>query len=254
MNAMLTMRTQSSEPVHATTAKSVLVDEVNPGHRQANLPQFDFSDMAGAAAVVSLPHCILQTATAAALEMLTGPGPLHIDGGALSATTSRGRTQLVRAVDAALLHGASSMAVIRDGRNSIGLWIAPLSIEQTPSAVAPTKYAVVDFMTEDATLSVEDFAPLAESFDLTEAEAEIARLLVIGFDLAEIAAVRLVKRTTVRNQCKAILTKLGCRRQIELVRLLTSLTRRAPKVFQIEMGKSVANWGAPSTRALVDRR
>lgn len=66
-------------------------------------------------------------------------------------------------------------------------------------------------------------------FDLTPAEARVARGLTAGNTLDEIAVAGEVSRNTVRTQLRAALEKTGCRRQSELVALLGGITlRRAP--------------------------
>jgi DNA-binding CsgD family transcriptional regulator len=66
-------------------------------------------------------------------------------------------------------------------------------------------------------------------FDLTPAEARVARSLTAGGTLDEIAAAGDVSRNTVRTQLRGALEKTGCRRQSELVALLGGVTlRHAP--------------------------
>ena len=60
-------------------------------------------------------------------------------------------------------------------------------------------------------------------FDLTPAEASLARHIGLGRSIDEIAASELRNKTTMRNQLKSVLHKTGCRRQSELAHLLTSL-------------------------------
>jgi DNA-binding CsgD family transcriptional regulator len=63
-------------------------------------------------------------------------------------------------------------------------------------------------------------------FDLTPAEARVARHLVAGDTVDEIAAASGLASVTVRNQVRAILQKTGCRRQAEVVALLGGLAAR----------------------------
>jgi DNA-binding CsgD family transcriptional regulator len=69
-------------------------------------------------------------------------------------------------------------------------------------------------------------APSAELltglFDLTPAEARVARAVTGGRTVDETAAALGVSPATVRTQLKAVLSKTGTRRQAELVRLLSS--------------------------------
>ena len=57
-------------------------------------------------------------------------------------------------------------------------------------------------------------------FDLTAAEARVARGLVTGETLEDIASTGNVSRNTVRTQLRGVLDKTGCRRQAEVVALL----------------------------------
>jgi len=56
-------------------------------------------------------------------------------------------------------------------------------------------------------------------FDLTPAEARVARGIVTGNTLDEIAAGGSVSRNTVRTQVRGVLEKTGFRRQAEIVAL-----------------------------------
>jgi DNA-binding CsgD family transcriptional regulator len=60
-------------------------------------------------------------------------------------------------------------------------------------------------------------------FDLTPAEARVARSLVRGDTVEDIATTGKVSRNTVRTQLRGVLEKTGCRRQAEVVALLGGL-------------------------------
>ena len=66
---------------------------------------------------------------------------------------------------------------------------------------------------------------LRQLYGLTGAETEIANGLLTGFSLEEIAALRGVSVITVRSQMKALFGKTGTRRQMDLLRLLSSLPK-----------------------------
>jgi DNA-binding CsgD family transcriptional regulator len=61
-------------------------------------------------------------------------------------------------------------------------------------------------------------------FDLTPAEARIARSLSAGETLDDIAETGGVSRNTVRTQLRGVMEKTGCTRQAELVSLLANLS------------------------------
>jgi DNA-binding CsgD family transcriptional regulator len=63
-------------------------------------------------------------------------------------------------------------------------------------------------------------------FDLTPAEAKVARGLVAGDTLEEIAAAQNLSRNTIRSQVRGALEKTGSRRQAELVALLGGIMLR----------------------------
>jgi len=60
-------------------------------------------------------------------------------------------------------------------------------------------------------------------FDLTPAEARVARSLAAGNTVEDIASSAGVSRTTVRTQVRGVLEKTGCRRQAEVVALLSNI-------------------------------
>lgn len=62
-----------------------------------------------------------------------------------------------------------------------------------------------------------------QSWALSAAECEIARLFYRCRSLAEVARIRGVSVQTAQTQFKAVLAKSGCRGQVELVRVLTAL-------------------------------
>ena len=60
-------------------------------------------------------------------------------------------------------------------------------------------------------------------FDLTPAEAALARRIGAGQSIDEIAVIENRSKLTLRGQLKSVLSKTGCRRQSELAHVLTSL-------------------------------
>jgi DNA-binding CsgD family transcriptional regulator len=60
-------------------------------------------------------------------------------------------------------------------------------------------------------------------FDLTPAEARVARGLSAGETVEEIASTGRVSRNTIRTQLRGVLEKTGCRRQVEVVALLSGI-------------------------------
>jgi DNA-binding CsgD family transcriptional regulator len=62
-------------------------------------------------------------------------------------------------------------------------------------------------------------------FDLTPAEARVARSLASGKTIATIATEGGVSPETVRTHVRRVLAKTGCERQAEIVALLTGIAR-----------------------------
>src|SRR5262249_12533180 len=62
-------------------------------------------------------------------------------------------------------------------------------------------------------------------FDLTPAEARVARSLATGKTMVAIAREGGVSRETVRTHVRSVLAKTGCERQAEAVALLSGITR-----------------------------
>ena len=60
-------------------------------------------------------------------------------------------------------------------------------------------------------------------FDLTPAEAKVARGIVAGRTTEELAQDASVSRETIRSQLKSVLGKTGVGRQSDLVRLLSGV-------------------------------
>jgi DNA-binding CsgD family transcriptional regulator len=98
--------------------------------------------------------------------------------------------------------------------------------------VVPVREAVRDIFVRCAGVLVITPVTLADApsvelvqslFDLTPAEARIARRLGAGDTVEEIAVASGLSATTVRNQLRGVLSKTGCRRQAEVVALLSGL-------------------------------
>ncbi len=84
--------------------------------------------------------------------------------------------------------------------------------------------AAVLVLTRVATPQAPPAELIQSLFDLTPAEARVARGLAAGEAVEEIASSRRVSRNTVRTQLRAVMEKTGCDRQAEVVALLGRLT------------------------------
>jgi DNA-binding CsgD family transcriptional regulator len=65
-------------------------------------------------------------------------------------------------------------------------------------------------------------------FDLTPAEARVARSLASGKAVETIAADGGVSLSTIRTHVRGVLEKTGCNRQIDVVALLTAISATRP--------------------------
>jgi DNA-binding CsgD family transcriptional regulator len=61
-------------------------------------------------------------------------------------------------------------------------------------------------------------------FDLTPAEARVARSLASGETVGAIASARGVSQNTIRAHVRGVLEKTGCNRQVDIVALLTAIS------------------------------
>jgi DNA-binding CsgD family transcriptional regulator/PAS domain-containing protein len=109
------------------------------------------------------------------------------------------------------------------GKPDLTLVAMPLS----PRASLPLAHrpAVVLQVTDPLARPTPNRALLAEAFELTPAEADLAADLLCGLGVREIAARRERSIATVRTHLASVLAKTGTSRQSELVRLLMRLPR-----------------------------
>jgi len=161
--------------------------------------------------------------TAAAEALLSSDGRLQLKGGRLKACEPDDSDGLSDAIERALLGQLppaipTVRTVIVRGRDRAA---PPLVLEVFP---VPSQFNQLQF--EPRVLVVARRARdanarravlLQSMYDLTSAETEIAQLLAEGQGAELISANRCVSVGTVRAQIKAIMSKLGVGRQIELV-------------------------------------
>ena len=98
--------------------------------------------------------------------------------------------------------------------------------------VIPTRAIARDIFLRSAGVLVLTPVPLPQAppvelvrslFDLTPAGARVARSLAAGGTVEEIASSGGVSRNTIRTQVRGVLEKTGCRRQAEVVALLSGI-------------------------------
>lgn len=89
-----------------------------------------------------------------------------------------------------------------------------------------TRASAILLVTPVEVTDVPNASVLQGLFDLTAAEAKVARGLASGLTIGDIAVSHGTSATTVRNQVRAVFAKTGLHRQAELVGLLRGITPR----------------------------
>lgn len=145
----------------------------------------------------------------------------------LSGPRGAGLGQLARLV-AAVCAGGTGGAVQLAGRNGTpAVWahvsLLPYRLAETPRP----RLALITLRAVRPASPLSD-ALLKQVYGFTPAEAAVARGLMEGATIAELAEARGVSVTTLRSQVSAILGKAGVRRQSELLRDLAGLAVLAP--------------------------
>lgn len=143
------------------------------------------------------------------------PGPSHVFG-ALEIRDSQTLARLRSALIAAGRDRRTTSLRWREGSDGLGNLI-------TVRPAHDPGLAVVSVINLDAPLAILEPEALADIFEFTKAEAEIAIGMFLGSDLSEIARDRGVKLTTVRGQVKGILAKVGVASQKQLMLLLSRI-------------------------------
>ncbi|WGF87926.1 helix-turn-helix transcriptional regulator [Marinivivus vitaminiproducens] len=198
-----------------------------PLHRGRALAEQAFDALASPTIVVEGSWRVLLMNRAADALCREGDG-LTLRGGRLVIDDPAAQTRLRRALHAAFAcargkgtGGATALAVTRpSGRAAYALIVMPLG-ERSPAA--PTGPALIIQIVDPERRASVDQAALRQLFGLTPAEADLARALLQGRRLAELAGERRVSLATVRTQLQAVFAKTETRRQADLVRLLGAL-------------------------------
>jgi DNA-binding CsgD family transcriptional regulator/PAS domain-containing protein len=131
--------------------------------------------------------------------------------------------QLVKDAVSAQISGETSMArALRiprpSGKADLGLVVRPIPASEWSEGQSSPCVAVFisdPQMQEDSSRQL-----LAELFELTPAEANLAIKLARGLSLAEVSEEQNISQHTARAQLKSIFSKTGVTRQAELVRLV----------------------------------
>ena len=103
------------------------------------------------------------------------------------------------------------------GQRNLGLVIQPIARPQ--GAIGSSAVVAVYIRDPEATTEVENDL-VRQLFDLTPAEASLARRLAAGLSLEDAASSLAISRNTARAHLRSIFSKSGITRQTELVRLM----------------------------------
>lgn len=124
-----------------------------------------------------------------------------------AATAGGGQPQLIRGVSISR----------NSGKRNLGLVIQPIGRQELP--VGSAAVVAVYIRDPEAAAEVENDL-VRQLFDLTPAEAALARRLAAGLSLEDAAASLAISRNTARAHLRSIFSKSGITRQTELVRLM----------------------------------
>ena len=168
---------------------------------------------------------------AAALQALEAGTPLRLAAGDLQAATPRATRDLARVVARSIGQRVAGAAMLprAPGLGNVNVVVVPLSTHRDDWSLPRPPAAVALLRPPDA--GGADHALLRSLFGLTPAEGELARDLLAGATVGEVA--RRTGRTaaTLRTHLARLFDKTGTGRQVDLVRLLDQATafRTAPE-------------------------
>ncbi len=152
-------------------------------------------------------------------ELLQG-APLRVAAGRLLAACPKEDVRLRAALRAAGERGREDVLVL--GRETATPAVADILPPLTGAAPRFRRHAMV--LLRGRTADARARAPILQQlYGLTSAEAHVALAVTDGAPVSDIAARRGVAASTVRAQVKAILSKVGVGRQLELVQRVTSV-------------------------------
>lgn len=194
--------------------------------------RFAFERAQGAVAaleMVGIPAAVLgprgaAIATNSLLEALT-PSVVQSRPGRLGLANPRADLMLttaLEAVEAGLHTGPVRSIPVPAGEDS-GAMVAHILPIRASAREVFTGAAAVLLMTPVTLRELPDAAVIQGLFDLTPAEARIARALGGGMTIGQIASTTGASAATVRNQVQAVFGKTGMHRQADLVGLLQGL-------------------------------
>ena len=144
---------------------------------------------------------------------------LHIEGRDIDKELQQAVANIIRAQHQGEPSVVKAMRVPRSsGRSDLGLVVRPVPVSEWSEGQSSPSAAV--FVSDPDLHEPASRQSLADLFDLTPAEANLAILLARGLSLAEVSETQHVSQHTARAQLKSIFAKTGVSRQAELVRLI----------------------------------
>lgn len=147
---------------------------------------------------------------------------LRLERGRLAvASNAVGSAQLVRAIKQLVAQGTSFTREVRSRGERAVLAGGPVSGQH---ALASRVRALGLIWLLTMKPSADAIRLATQLYRLTAAEQRMLCLLSEGHDLARITRLLGVKQTTLRTQLRSIFTKTGCRRQSELLALVSRLS------------------------------
>jgi DNA-binding CsgD family transcriptional regulator len=189
-------------------------------------------DALAAGVVLVDPELHVVHANPAAVGLMNHGGPLKIVGGRLSTSIPVSERALANAVEAAAFDEAAL------GRKGIGIPIRagepnPLVIHVLPlkrGSLRPrlARQAVAALFITPSIVEPELPADALQLlYDLTPAETRVLLLIASGMEQTTVAMTLGVSQATVKTHLQHVFDKTGCRRQPELMRLVSSLSAPA---------------------------
>jgi DNA-binding CsgD family transcriptional regulator len=173
----------------------------------------------------------------AAERLLRAGDGIALEGGRLSCRPVLGWQRLTRLIHDAVqtgqgrgIHPGGAMAVGRpSGRMAYQVLVTPLRVPPSLLPGRPATACAAVYITDPEAHPPPPAAALAAWFNLTPAEARVARELADGLSPEEIAQAHRVSQGTVRVQMHAIFDKMDVKRQSQLVKKVLGLPHGWPE-------------------------
>ncbi len=144
---------------------------------------------------------------------------LHIEGRDINKELQLAVNNIIRAQHQGEPSVVRALRVPRSsGGSDLGLVVRPVPVSEWSEGQSSPSAAI--FISDPDLHESASRQTLAELFELTPAEANLAILLARGLSLAEVSEAQSVSQHTARAQLKSIFAKTGVSRQAELVRLI----------------------------------